>query len=100
MFGGAGVEGGFAGLGNLRHPAQRLLQQYKFRGAPVVLAGKELTEDQRVAALQQGPHNSALEQTPFLRREFAYMVTKGQWVVLLYPVAQRLPGLRLIPPRR
>ena len=83
----------------MRHPARRLLRQYKFRGAPFVLAGKEWTEDQRLAALQQGPHKSALEQTPFLRREFASMVAKGQWVVLPYPVAKRLPGLRLIPPR-
>ena len=37
--------GDFTGLGNLRHPARRLLRQYKFRGAPVVLAGKEWTED-------------------------------------------------------
>ena len=52
--------GDFAGLGNLRHWARRLLRQYKFRGAPVVLAGKEWTEDQRLAGLQQGPHKSAL----------------------------------------
>ena len=62
------------------------------------MVGKEWTEDQRVAALQRGPHKSALEQTPFLRREFASMVAKGQWVVLPYSVAQRLLGLRLIPP--
>ena len=91
-------QGDFAGLGNLRHPARRLLRQYKFRGAPVVLAGKEWTEDQRLAALKRGPHKSTLEQTPFLHREFASMVAKGQWVVLLYLVAKRLPGLRLSPP--
>ena len=48
-----------------------------------------------MAALQQGPHKFALEQTPFLRREFSSMVAKGKWVVLQYSVAQRLPGLRL-----
>ena len=51
-----------------------------------------------MAALQRGPHKSALEQTPFLRREFASMVAQGQWVVLPYLVAKRLPGLRLSPP--
>ena len=35
----------FAGLGNLCHPARRLLRQYKFRGAPVVMAGKDWTDD-------------------------------------------------------
>ena len=90
--------GDFAGLGNLRHPARRLLRQYKFRGAPVVLARKEWTKDHHLAALQRGPHKSALEQTPFLRWDFASMVAKGQWVVLPYSVAIRLPGLRLIPP--
>ena len=83
--------GDFAGLGNLRHPVRRLLRQYKFRGAPVVLTGKEWTEDQSLAALQRGPHKSMLEQTPFLHREFASMVSEGQWVVLLYLVAKRLP---------
>ena len=90
--------GNFAGLGNLRHPARRLLRQYTFRWAPVVLAGKEWTEDQRLVVLQRGPHKSALEQTPFLCQDFASMVAKGQWVVLPYSVAKRLPGLRLRPP--
>ena len=63
-----------------------------------MLEGKEWPEDQSLAALQQGPHKSALEQTPFLRQEFASMVAKGQWVVLLYTVATRLPGLWLRPP--
>ena len=71
----------------MHHPARQLLRQYKFRGAPVVLAGKEWTEDQRLAALKRGPHKSGLEQTPFLRREFASMVKKGQWVVLPYLVS-------------
>ena len=48
-----------------------------------------------MAALQRGPHKSAREKTPFLRREFASMVAKRQWVVLPYSIAKRLPGLRL-----
>ena len=39
-----------------------------------------------------------MEKVPFLREEFASMVEKGQWVVLLYSVAKDLPGLRMIPP--
>ena len=86
------VRGDFAGLEQLR--------QYKFWGAPVVLAGKWWTKDQHMVALKRGPHKSALEQTPFLFREFASMMMKGQWVVLLYSVAKWLQGLWLIPPRR
>ena len=63
--------------------------------APVVLAGKQWIEYQRVVTLQRGPHKSTLEHTPFLRREFASMVARGQWVVIPYSVAKRLPGLRL-----
>ena len=72
------VRGDFTGLGNLRHLTRRLLRQYKFWGAPFVLAGKECTEDQRLAALQRAPHKSALDQIPILRQEFASMFAKGQ----------------------
>ena len=40
--------GDFAGLEKLRHPSRRMIRQYKFQGAPVVLAGKGWTKDQRV----------------------------------------------------
>ena len=55
-------------------------------------------EGERQAALKQGPHRSATEHTLFLRKEFASMIEKGQWVVLPYSVAKGLPGLRLSPP--
>ena len=48
--------------------------------------------------MKRGPHRSATEHAPFLREKFASMVEKGQWVVLPYYVAKRLPGLRLSPP--
>ena len=51
-------------------------------------------EGERLAALKRGPHQSATEHAPFLREEFASMVEKGQWVVLPYSVAKRLPGIR------
>ena len=38
-----------------------------------------------------------MEHTPLLRKEFASMVRKGQWVMLPYLVPQNLPGLRLSP---
>ena len=48
-----------------------------------------------MAALKRGPHKSATKHAPFLREEFASMVEKGQWVVIPYSVAKRLPRLRL-----
>ena len=39
-----------------------------------------------------------MSHTPFLREEFALMVSKGQWVILIYSVAKELPGFRVIPP--
>ena len=85
-------------MSEVKHPARRLLRQYKHHGALVVLMKGSWTEGERQAALKIGPHRSATEHTPFLREEFASMVEKGQWVVLPYSVAKRLPGLRLSPP--
>ena len=90
--------GDFASLSEVKHPARRSLRQYKHRGAPVVLMTGSWTEGERQVALNRGPHRSSTEHTPFLREEFASMVEKGQWVVLPYSVAKRLPGLRLSPP--
>ena len=56
------------------------------------------TEGERQAALKRGPHQSATEHAPFLREELASMAEKGNWVVLPYLAAKRLPGLRVVPP--
>ena len=56
----------FASLLEVRHPARRLLRQYKHRGAPLVLMTGSWTEGERQAALKRGQHRSATEHTPFL----------------------------------
>ena len=58
----------------------------------------EWMEGERPADLKQVPHKSATEHAPFLHEEFSSMAEKGQWMVLPYLVAKRIPGLRLIPP--
>ena len=63
-------------MADIKHPARRLLQQYKHRGAPVVLMSGSWTEGERQAALKRGPHRSATEHTLFLREEFASMIEK------------------------
>ena len=76
--------GDFASLLEVKHPACRLLRQYKHRGAPVVLMTGKWSEGERQAALKRGQHRSATEHAPFLSKEFASMVEKGEWVVLPY----------------
>ena len=90
--------GDYSSLADVKHPAQRLLRQYKHRGAPVVLASGSWTEGELQAALKRGTHWSTTEHTLFLRKEFSSMIEKGQWVVLPYSVAKGLPGLWLSPP--
>ena len=43
--------GDFDSLADMKHPARRLLRQYKHRGAPVVLMSRSWTEGERQAAL-------------------------------------------------
>ena len=90
--------GDFSFLLEVEHPARCLLRQYKHCGVPVMLRTGEWTEGERLAALKRGPQKSATKHAPFLRKELASLVEKGQWTVLPYLVAKRLPGLRLSPP--
>ena len=88
----------FANLANVHHPARRLLQHYKSRGAPVKFSTPPWSSSAITRALHRGPHKSCHEYVDFLREEFTDMIAKGQWVVLPASVAQTLPGLRLSPP--
>ena len=80
-----------------RHPAHRLLRQYRARGAPVVLCDAPWSVAERHAAITRGPHKSAYEHIEFLRDEMASMVAKGQWVVVPYELIKDIPGLCLSP---
>ena len=57
--------GDFASLLEVKHPARRLLRQYKHCGAPVLLITGEWSEGERLVALKRGPHRSATEHAPF-----------------------------------
>ena len=88
----------FASLDEVHHPARRLLNFYKHRGAPVKLATEPWTSDRVHAALNRGPHKSCAEYIEFLREEFVDMRGKMQWTVLPISAVQHLPGLRISPP--
>lgn len=88
----------FSSLRNVRHPARRLLQFYKHRGAPVKFATPPWTRQHIMHALHRGPHKSCHDHIAFLQEEFKDMISKGQWLVLPYAAVKDLPGLRLSPP--
>ena len=54
--------------------------------------------ERRDAAVERGPHPSALEHRDFLRSEMLEMCQRRQWVVLPYSAVRHLPGLRVSPP--
>jgi hypothetical protein len=92
------ARGDFASLDKIiSHPAHRLLRQYKYRGAPVVLSTKPWTAQQVEAAVNRGPHKSADEYVDFLRNEMVAMIQKGHWIVLPYRLAKKLAKLRASP---
>ena len=66
----------------VKHPECRLLRQYEHCGASVVLMTEKLSEGERQASLERGPHRSTTEHASFFREKLALMVEKEQWVVL------------------
>ena len=89
--------GDISSLHKLRHPARRLLRQYKHRGAPVILRTAPWTPEQNAASIHRGPHRSAHEHVDFLRSEFTEMVNRAQWIVLPYDAVKHLRNLRISP---
>jgi hypothetical protein len=79
------------------HAAHRILTHYKAHGAPVTLADKPWTQDERDKAMAQGPHKSAYEGIEFLRDDMSDMVDKSFWMVIPYATVRELPGLRVSP---
>ena len=90
--------GDFADLTTMKHPAKRLLQNYKTRGVPVKFTTAPWPLDKIQHAIERGPHRSCLEHIEFLHEEFSDMINKSQWVVLPYYQVKHFPNLRLSPP--
>ena len=81
----------FSSLRNVRHPARRLLQFYKHRGALVKFATPPWTCQHIMHALHRGPHKSCHDHIAFLPEEFKDMISKRQWLVLPYAAIKDLP---------
>jgi hypothetical protein len=87
-------------LANLqfKHPAKRLLNQYKIHGVPVKVSTQPWTPQQLDQAIARGPHQSCKEHLAFLSDEFVDMIEKGQWTILPYSAIRDFLHLRLSPP--
>jgi hypothetical protein len=49
------------------------------------------------ATMKRGPHKSALKHSSFLDEEMATMVSRSQWMVLLYSIVRDMAKLRVAP---
>ena len=69
----------------LHYPAAELLLQYATQGCPTN-TGKQWTKEQMVAAIERGPHASALEEAPMtqLQAEVKEKVKQQQARVVLW----------------
>ena len=83
---------------DFHHPARRLLQHYKTRGAPVKFTTAPWSPNRIQTAMDRGAHRSCSQYLDFLQEEFVDMIKKDQWVILPYSVVKSLPGLRISPP--
>ena len=73
-------------VATLAHPAARLLNHLRLRGAPVVLQPPPppLSPTQHAILMSRGPHKSAFDHLAFLSQEFQGMITQGFGVVIPY----------------
>ena len=83
---------------NFKHPAKRLLRDYRSKGAPIKLKTKGWSKKRLKRALRRGAHKSCMDYLEFIQEEFVSMISKDQWVVLPFELVENLPGLRLSPP--
>jgi hypothetical protein len=83
--------GDLGAVETINHPATRSLRQLEQHGAPVILETKPWSRQRLQAALQRGPHKSALEYQDFPVEEFADMVSNRMWIVLPWTEASEEP---------
>jgi hypothetical protein len=82
---------------SITHAAAPLLDQLRVTGAPVVLSTPPWSMHQKQEALKRGARQSANVYNAFLRGEFATMIKKKQWILLLAKLVLAEAELRLSP---
>lgn len=89
--------GNLTDLSNLKHPAIPLLRHLSTQGYPVHMSTPPWTTSRNDAAVQRGPHKSAITYRDFLRDELADMVERATWLVLPYHLVRHFTKLRVSP---
>jgi hypothetical protein len=82
-------------VGQLPHRAAHLLNRLRLSGAPVATSTSPWIPQRKLDALLRGPHQSAHQHIPFLRKDFVDMIHKGQWILLSASLVMDDPNLRL-----
>ena len=84
-------------VGELDHPASKLLQQWMTEGVPIRTSNEPWSPELKDSRFRQGCHRSANDHAEFLRDELADFIDNGFWVVLPYDLVRDLPTLQLSP---
>jgi hypothetical protein len=84
-------------VAHVSHRAAHLINRLRLTGAPVTTSTPPWSPQRKLEALLRGPHQSALQNVPFLRKEYVDMIHKGQWMLLLASLVLDEPNLRLSP---
>ena len=85
------------GVGNLPHPAAKLLDRLRIDGAPVSFTTADWDPARIVAAIERGAHQSAKAYQGFLEADMGDMIPKEYWIVLPFDRVKDLNGLRISP---
>lgn len=81
----------------LPHKASRFLDYLRTHGAPAKMKTAPWSRQRCDAAIERGPHQSAIAHSSFLNGEMCDMADKGQWMVLPYDLVRHIPQLRISP---
>ena len=84
-------------LDNIDHSAKKLLTDFKTKEFLVNFFTEPWIFKKMDAAINRGAHPSCNKSLVFLCEEFADMINKGQFVVLLAEVVKKLLWIRVSP---
>ena len=84
-------------VGSIDHPAAGLLDELRMTGAPVEFSCRELTAEERDAAMEYGSHGSCVRGLEFIGKEMMDFVRKGFYMVLPYECVKDVDHLHLSP---
>jgi hypothetical protein len=84
-------------LDGLDHPAAGLLRHWRDHGVPAQTSAEPWSDSTKDSYIERGCHQSATEQSAFLREEMSEFIENRFWAVLPYRLVRHLPQLQLSP---